>query len=289
MIGSPFPLQILLSLSVMSITTGSVTVSSLNIIISEEYGSQSDVNSSNEAEPLSNDWETLAKLGMGPLNMDHPIEEIRLRHGWVVDGFEVKYRLASGLTHTIVHGSTPGLNPARLFLLRGNYYMMVSSKHKSMVALIRAPSRFMLNIDSFLAFFLSSVRFARHRSARRSNSPYNWLSSLTRIFDDGTVYHLLRVAISVTNTGIIIAIARLSHSAELERAVIPFQQVLETVVISRGILECRRRVCHRTSGATQKSIASLDHAPDIEKSTMRDDYVSFHAPIMERWLSIRRR
>ncbi|KAF5347826.1 hypothetical protein D9757_014315 [Collybiopsis confluens] len=120
MIGSPFPLQILLSLSVMSITTGSVTVSSLNIIISEEYGSQSDVNSSNEAEPLSNDWETLAKLGMGPLNMDHPIEEIRLRHGWVVDGFEVKYRLASGLTHTIVHGSTPGLNPSKTIFVAEN-------------------------------------------------------------------------------------------------------------------------------------------------------------------------
>ncbi|KAF5379567.1 hypothetical protein D9757_009261 [Collybiopsis confluens] len=106
----------------MSIITGSVTVSSssLNISISEEYGSQTDVNSLNEAEPLSNDWETLAKLGMGPLNLNHPIEEIRLRHGWIVDGFEVKYRLASGLTHTIVHGSTPGSSLSKTISLGEN-------------------------------------------------------------------------------------------------------------------------------------------------------------------------
>ncbi|KAI0688950.1 hypothetical protein C8Q76DRAFT_803399 [Earliella scabrosa] len=41
----------------------------------------------------------------------HPITEIIVYHGWIIDGFQVTYQLANGGTTTIQHGS--GADPRR--------------------------------------------------------------------------------------------------------------------------------------------------------------------------------
>jgi len=52
-------------------------------------------------------FQSLAVGGVGKLNSKYPIQQIEVAAGWVVDGFTVTYRLASGQTTNIIHGTAP--------------------------------------------------------------------------------------------------------------------------------------------------------------------------------------